>query len=395
MKDNGKYLILPLLNHRVRGYVNIGLSAYVFIFLLVVSVCAYPTEPEVLFLTVPSMLISLYIGIMWVLLCVKKLRIQEDGLQVLIFGRCIQTIPADRLQMACMVTRRQKWGKNYSFRLQRRLAISCKSMAELEEMQLKSVSWYLARRMKYRMPIDGVWADCYPELVAGLRQFYPDLKWEKVSTVSLKNKTIRDDDPCYFLRNPSNRENIFWALLAIFIAFGVLIFLTLQEGYIVLGLQILGLGLLFVGILILAERNDRALVRFSPEGIHIKGNGKPHFYPAGQLRTAMVYTKMEYYDGKWQVIVFSTLSAREIADKQAKKMKNRPYGEKMLLQWKKIPNWGTRLVYRFGRNVPHFSMFYSKETNYIMHSPEREQALRELYPQMQWLYMTDEFEVIV
>ena len=397
MKDNGKYLILPLLNRKARGCVNIGVSAFAFLSLLVISVAAYPTEPEVLILTVPAMLISLYIGIRWFLLCVKKLRMQEEGLQVLLFGRCIQTIPAERLQMVCMVTGREKQGRRNgtTYRLRRRLAIFCKSMEELEEQQLGSVAGFLEKRMKYHLPIDGVWADCYPELVAGLRLFYPDLKWEQVSTVSLTNKTIRDDDPCYFMRNPSNRENIVLLLIGLAIAFGIFVFLVLQAGMLVHALQVLGLGLLIAGIFLLIEGNDRALVLFMPEGIQIKGNGMTRFYPAGQLRTAVVYTQMDYYDGRSQVIVFSTLSAREIAQKQEKKLNNRCGGESMLRQFKKIPDWGTRLAYRFSRDATMFSIFYSKETNYIMHSPERERALRELYPQMQWLCMTDEFEVIV
>ena len=60
-----------------------------------------------------------------------------------------------------------------------------------------------------------------------------------------------------------------------------------------------------------------------------------------------------------------------------------------------IPGWEKRLVYRYGRSVMKTGGLFFRDSDYMLHSNQREQTLRELYPHLQWFQMTDEFEVIV
>lgn len=401
MHESDQYLTLPVQKNRFQGCMCAGLSFFVFFFLLKVSFDAYPTEPQALFLTIPSMAIALYIGVLWLLLAAKKLRLISDELQVLQFGRCIKTIPASALRMACMVTSTQRRGKNgTSRRLQRRLAISSISMRDLADREQDSLTHYFVKRMKYRFPIEGVWADCYPELVAGLRRTYPHLQWEKVSTVSLKKTELKDDDPYCFMRKgiegvPGGMSTVMIVAIIVALVFGVFAFMGFRIGEIRDATVMLGIGIVLIVVLLASVGVDKALVRLSPQGIEIHSNGKNRFYSSAQLRTAMVFTKLDYSEGEYQVIVFSTLSAREIAEKQEAIIRRTPGGANKLRQWKKIPNWGTRLVYRYSRHLLLLGTGRARKTNYIIHTQQREQTLRELYPNLQWLNMTDEFEVIV
>ena len=419
MNETDQYLTLPVLYEKTKGYSYVGTSLFVAFFFLHMSFLAYQEEPGVLLITVPGTLISLYIGIRWWLLCLRKLCLTPNELQIWQLGKCIQVIPAGSLRLGCTVTRTKRQGKHSGRRLHRLLAISRKSMTELAEIQKENMlnapdsaleanarsakaGWeedfaarYLTKRMKFRRPIDGVWTSCYPELIAALRYCYPQMQWEQVSTVSLKKARIKDADSRSFIRYGDQQNYYVVILLVVVLVFGIFALMGFQTGNKMPALLISGIGIVFVLTLVMAQGVERSLIRLSQQGIQMNRNGKNKEYPAKDLRTAIVFTELDYQEGEYQVIVFSTLSAGEIAARQEKRIRKHPGGEKKLLQWKKIPGWEKRLVYRYGRSVMKTGGLFFRDSDYMLHSNQREQTLRELYPHLQWFQMTDEFEVIV
>lgn len=420
MKKNQNDPILPVMEKRSEGYCNVVLSFFVALAFLSMTLAGWRDGERIaLLITILGSGIALYIGVCWWLLCVRKLRLTPNELQIWQLGKCIQVIPVSSLRLACMVTRAKRQGKNSTPHLHRLLAISCKSMTELAEIQKESMlkvpdsaleakarsakadrekdfaARYLTKRMKFRRPIDGVWTSCYPELIAALRYCYPKMQWEQVSTVSLKKAKIKDDDPHCFIRHGNHRNYYVSILLIVVLVFGMFALMGFQTGNKMPALLISGIGIVFVLALVMAQGVERSLVQISEQGIQMNGNGKNKEYLAKDLRTAIVFTELDYHEGEYQVIVFSTLSAGEIAARQEKRIRKHPGGEKKLLQWKKIPGWEKRLVYRYSRRVLKNGGMFFRGSNYMLHSDQREQTLRELYPHLQWIQMTDEFEVIV
>ncbi len=421
MNKNDQYLTLPVLYEKPAGYSYVGSSLFLAVFFLCLSFLAYQEEPGALLITVPGTVISLYIGIRWWLLCIRKLRLTPNELQVWQLGKCIQVIPAGSLRLACTVTGTKRQGKHSGRRLHRLLAISRKSMAELAEIQKENMlnapdsaleakarsakaGWeedfaarYLTKRMKFRRPIDGVWTSCYPELVAALRYCYPQMQWDRVSKVSLKKNKITDNDPYSFLRyGTQSNSSVIVMLTAMVLVMGVFAFMGVyREGNIKAAVIIGVIVIVFVAALVIAQGVERSLISLSRQGIQVNKNRKIKEYPAKDLHTAVVFTELDYREGEYQVIVFSTLSAGEIAAKQENRIRKRPGGEKKLHQWKKIPGWEKRLVYRYCRKVMKNGGLFSRDSDYMLHSDQREQTLRELYPHLQWIQMTEKFEVIL
>lgn len=421
MNELDQHLTLPVLHERSAGYIYVATSLFVALFFLSISSLAYREEPSALLITIPGVIISLYVAIRWWLLCTRKLCLTPNELQVWQQGKCIQVIPASSLRLGCTVTRTKRQGKHSSRRLHRLLAISCKTMAELAEIQKNTMQskpasaleaetrsakagWekdfaarYLTQKMIFRKPIDGLWTSCYPELVAALRYRYPQMQWDRVSKVSLKKNKITDNDPCRFLRygNESNSSAI--AMLTVMVLIlSVFAFMGVYRESNIKAAVIIGvIILLYVAILVFAQSIARSSIELSKQGIQIHSYLRKKEYAANQLRTAMVFTKLDYREGEYQVIVFSTLSAGEIIAKQEKRIRKQLSGEKKLSQWKKIPDWEKRLVYRYGRRVLKNDGLFSRDADYFLHSDQREQTLRELYPHLQWFQMTDEFEVIL
>ena len=221
------------------------------------------------------------------------------------------------------------------------------------------------------------------------------MQWEQVSTISLKKARIKDADSRSFIRYGDQQNYYVVILLVVVFVFGIFALMGFQTGNKMPALLISGIGIVFVLALVMAQGVERSLIRLSEQGIHMNGNGKNKEYQAKDLRTAIVFTELDYQEGEYQVIVFSTLSDSEIAARQENRIRKRPGGEKKLLQWKKIPGWEKRLVYRYGRSVMKTGGLFFRDSDYMLHSDQREQTLRELYPHLQWFQMTDEFEVIV
>lgn len=402
MNETDQYLTLPVLYERAAGYSYVAISMFVALSFLSVSSLAYQEEPCTLLIIILGIVISLYVAIRWWLLCIRKLCLTPNELQIWQLGKCIQVIPASSLRLGCSVTRTKRQGKHSSRRLHRLLAISCKTIAELAKTQSAKAGWerdyaarYLTKRMKFRRPIDGLWTSCYPELIAALRYRYPQMQWEQVSTVSLKKTQIKDADSRSFIRYGDQENKYGIILLVVVLVFGAFALMGFQSGSKMTALLICGIGIVFALALVMAQSVERSLIRLSEQGIQMNGTGKNKEYRAKDIRTAMVFTELDYQEGEYRVIVFSTLSAGEIAAKQEKRIRKQHGGKKKLLQWKKIPGWEKRLVYRYGRSVMKTGGLFFKDSDYILHSDQREQTLRELYPHLQWFQMTDEFEVII
>ena len=420
MKDYDNAITLPVIAKPGRIYIEAAAFFLLGLYLLSTTKYFYEREPisAIIVLFLLSGLI-IYWSIHLILLNTLKLRLLPNELQLLRMGKCIESIPASSLHLGCVLT----WCSGQFTKLQRlkrSLILSCESLDELaqaqKELMLKNpataleasvrtakAGWereyaarYLIKKIRYKKPIRGIWTTCYPEMVAALKNFYPHLQWEAVSSAEIRDIQIKDTDPLCVVRTNTPRAavelvpaltGILFAVMAVMLYYDEKV--TLAQSMFCAAIALYILSRFLIGF-------DISQFRLTKDGICVRTYGRGKIFPAQELRTALVFREYEeQHLNQYNVIVFSTLSLQQLAEKQENLMKKHIGGKKKLSAFKRIPGWEKHLAYRYGRNVLLRKGVGVSGCDCMLHSDQREQTLRELYPHLQWFQMTDEFEVIL
>ena len=233
-----------------------------------------------------------------------------------------------------------------------------------------------------------------PQTDAVIRLWYPQLSLvakEKMDT--LTQTTWKDPDPLHvsrgYVKQRSQNAAEVICLLFLMLPLGIFFFLPGTEALEVLlyGVPLLLIWLGMFGFLLILARKEGEIFCFAADGITI-GN-KKKMLPASQIH-AIVKTKDAYSNTAATVLAILQVPPEKILEDACKKMERTAHGRMCLSGWRQIPDWERRLLLDHCAQISSLYGLGQDQMQVLRHTPQREETLRQLYPQVRWI----EYEVM-
>lgn len=366
-------------------------------------------------LSVAMILLALFfltLGGSHLLQLAKKVHLVSQGIAVTLWGRTLVRYPIEEIGMFFAI----EWWEKGWVRLMGVGIHTPEEIALLREKQLQKgvftrdelkfrkrvPDWqrifrqeYLLKRGKsaWMMPWkqDILWLAFNPDNAALLRYLYPQVPWEYLRRRDdwiADRYAWKDRDPVVFPRARGSEPKTQQATMICFAIFMIpmLIAALFIDGLEMLSMLVVEFGLI-LGILLSLSRGDSDMFHLSAAGIRIL-RGKQEYAAmfAGEIRTIL---KCEgggivgEFGGLSMVV--STVTAEELIQRSlvsAQPLCGELSGE--------IPGWEKRALIRLCTQLVTKAKSKNADCQVMSWNSQREQSLRELYPNAEWIDLTTE-----
>ena len=401
-------ITLPLGKYRLNSILIGGLLAFCTLCFVIGGLATVFGSPMtalfIILLGVPYGMLALPLLLnIWI-----KIRLFPQGIAITLGNKTLMQYPREQIGMFCTV---EWWEKGWC----RMMGISTHSPEELTALREQELqkgvftrqevkfrkrveNWqglfreeYLVRRARALLlapwKTDILWLDLNPEVQALLRHLYPEIRWENLRRkwdMSHKNTEWSDKDSMAFTRTggPGNEKDMM-ILLMVFVAIP-LILMTVFDG---LELMILPAGFfcVLIGIMAWLCRGESDVFCLSSTGIRIMRRKQEHAVLfASDIRTVIkceCSTMVGEFGG--HAVIVSTASAKELAQRGLQLMDPSCAGAMV-----NIPGWERAALYRMCMQTGRKAKMKDGDCQILRWNQQREQTLRELYPQAEWIDVT-------
>lgn len=371
-----------------------------------------PSERILGLFMIPPAAFFLMLGGAQLLQLVEKVHLVPQGIAVTLWGRTLVLYPIEEIGMFFAA---EWWEKGWV----RVLGVSThtpEEITQLREMQLqkgiftrdelkfrKRVSdWQQLFRQEYLLKRarlawvtlwkqDILWLGLTPDNLAMLRYFYPEVSWEYLRRKEDRIGNVldwKDRDSVVFPRARGSEPKTQQATMICFAIFMIpmLIAALFIDGLEMLSMLVVEFGLI-LGILLSLSRGDSDMFHLSAAGIRIMRGKEEHAAMfAEEIRTIL---KCEgggvvgEFGGLSMVI--STVTAEELIRRSlvsAQPLCGELSGE--------IPGWEKRALIRICTQLVTKAKSKNADCQVMSWNSQREQSLRELYPNAEWIDLTPE-----
>ena len=370
-------------------------------------------------LILPIGVLLLIVGVSSLIQAAGYLELAPEEVRVRLFGRKIFSIPAEKLAGLYIVCTPVRYGYGWQIGLsdhsipeltqlqEQRLAKGIFTRNELPFMkrngdwQRKFAEDYLLRSAKMQQlflrlqknerhllpPKDILWLDWSEDLLALLRYMYPNVPVETVPyKEAQRNRNNRKDkDPTRFCREYETGKSAAprWALvtiLAVFCLWPLAVLPDDPENWLfALGYCVLMSAMM--GPVLLKSWQDSDIFTLTQEGIFIERGKRKEFFPASGIYAILSRPK-EYGRGDIRICLADRQTCVEQQILWLQKRKNRRLWLQAIRQ---LPDWEhwlmvgycTRSRWNLGKKLA--------PAQRILYTPQREQMLRQLFPDALWL----------
>ena len=401
-------ITLPLAKYRINSILIGGLLAFCTVCFVIGGLATVFDSPmTALFITllgVPYGILAVpFLLNIWI-----KIHLFPQGIAVTLGNKTLMQYPREKIGMFCTV----EWWEKGWFRMMGISIHTPEEVTALREQQLQKgiftrhevkfrkrvENWqglfrqeYLIRRARAVLLApwkrDILWLDLNPEVQALLRQLYPEILWENLrrkGDLSHKNTEWTDKDPMAFTRTggPDNEKDFLTMLMVVLLI--LLVLLVCFDG---LELLILpgGSFCTLVGTMAWMCRGESDVFCLSSAGIRIMRRKQEHAVLfAGDIRT-VIKCECSTMAGDYvrMAMIVSTASAEELAQRGLQWM-DPSIAEAMV----NIPGWERAALYRMCMQTGQKAKMKNGDCQILRWNQQREQTLRELYPQAEWIDVT-------
>ena len=364
-----------------------------------------------LFLLPPAALFLMFGGSQLLQLA-KKIHLVPQGIAVTLWGRTLVRYPIEEIGMFFAV---EWWEKGWV----RHLGISNQTPEQFTQIREKELQkgvftrdelkfrkrvpdWqqifrqeYLLKRAKMAWAIpwkwDILWLDLTPDTLATLRHFYPQVPREYLRRRDdwiADRYAWKDRDPVVFPRRRGSEPQSQQTTVLCFAIFMIpMLFAALFiDGLEMLSMLVIEFGLI-LGILLALSWGDSDMFHLSAAGIRIMRGKQEHAAMfAGEIRTILKCegggTVGEF--GGLSMVV-STVTAEELIQRSlvsTRSICGELPGE--------IPGWEKLALIRLCTQLVTKAKSKNADCQVMSWNSQREQSLRELYPNAEWIDLTAE-----
>lgn len=228
-----------------------------------------------------------------------------------------------------------------------------------------------------------------PQTDAVIRLWYPQpslVAEEKMDAFT--QTTWKDPDPLHVSRgyakqSAQNAAEVI-CLLFLMLPLGLFFFLPGTEVLEVLlyGVPLLLIWLGLFGFLLILARIEGEMFSFAADGITI--GKKKRMLPASQIH-AIIKTKDTYGDMAATVLAILQVPPEKMLEDVCQKMERTAHGRMCLSGWRQLPDWERRLLLDRCAKISCLYGLGHSQIQILRHTPQREETLRQLYPQVQWI----------
>ena len=352
------------------------------------------------------------IGFAGILSALKQVYLVPEGIAVTLGGRTIARYPVEEIGMFCAV---EWWEK----RQVRALGVSIHSPDELTALRERQLEkgvftrdevkfrrrrdgWqkefrqeYLQKRARFSLLMpwkwDILWLPLDPDLPALLQVLYPRVPWEFLqSREDMVGRTIlwKDKDPLCVPRMRGATRNSRTVILvgACVILPGMLLAALTVDGLGLMTLPFVGFSLLF-GLVLYGSRGEADMFHFSQSGIRItRGERELAAIFAKEIRTILKCESDAAVADYGSLHLLISTETREELVQRGLDAVQRPYVQ----VFREIPDWKTRVLFRYCSRLRGLSAATAPGCQMISWNEQREQTLRTLYPEAEWIDLTGE-----
>lgn len=348
-----------------------------------------------------------------------RVHLVPEGIALSIFGHTFRTYPVEDLKLACFVDKGTYQESNVF------LCVCCHDMKELALLRQQALrknpytrtnipyrqranNWqrtfareYLRSRtsmLPWALPRKGIfYMVTSPERKALVEQMYPDLPWEDLTRLpehyyqkpplpdNMKSK--EPESPEKFLRSHRHVEDLPLVSMAFVFApcclflFGGIAFL---EGFAGIVLSVVSMVWLFGSLFSLIPLEWK-WISAREDGIHVRwGKREVRFLPEAEIRTVYCFD-YKVKGGVCRYMAVTKLTPEEVVDRQSAYMRRNGRRRECLDAYSLAKNWPLSAQRRYlSRRMLLFGQ-WDRELLILAHAPEREEWLKALYPNAEWV----------
>ena len=367
-----------------------------------------------LFAGVPTVVFCAFLGVSGLKLTFESflvVHLVPEGIAVTFFGRNLRLYPLESIQ-----TVYHRKGVNFNW-----IAVSCLSEAELvrrrEEALRRGVfsksgvdykmtrpnwqEWFLREQLNAQtrkallnpLQEDFLWMEFSPERKGFLRGMYISVPWKKVKADTTDTPTPwKDDNEYVFCRGLCKASGRLGAKVLILtfavlpVAAMLLVPLDSVPVFVALLLGMAGISALFT-VLWLLGRGEYDELWCYPDRLKITRKNKDlEVIPAEEVRTVL-RGRFEQKGGTREFLAVSRYTEGELAEKILHRCRF-PEQKQIAKACAQLPQRDRLLLSWYSGRWTELSIYGVPGTISLMHTPRREEVLKERYPGAKWVDIT-------
>lgn len=363
---------------------------------------------------VPMVVFSAFMGVYGLKITFESflmVHLVPEGIAVTFFGRNLRLYPVERIQ--CGYHRK---GVNFNW-----IAVSCLSEEDLIRCREETLragffsqsgvdykmtrpnwqEWFLGDQLKAEVrkallnPLreDFLWLEFSPERKGFLRGMYPDVPWKKCKeNTTYTPMPWKDENEYVFCRGLCKTTGRLGAKVLILtfavlpIAVLLLIPMDSLPAFLVLLLGMGGISTLFAVLWVLARGEYDELWCY-PDRLRITRKNKDlEVIPAEDVRTVL-RGRFDQKGGSREFLAVSRFTEEELAEKVLPRCRF-PEQKQIAQACAQLPERDRLLLSWYSGRWAELSIYGVPGTISLMHTPRREEVLKERYPGAKWVDIT-------
>ena len=353
----------------------------------------------------------LLLGSVYLLSAMAKIHLVPQGIAVTLFDKTVRQYPVERIGAFFGV---EWWEKGWG----RMLGISLHTPEELTALRERQLQkglftrdelkfrkrredWQCVFRMEYLLKRaklhhltgwkrDILWMNLNPDTVALLRTIYPEVPWEylRMKDHLGMDSPWEDKNPTRFPRSrgaESESDRVLLLFMGLFLG-AMLAVVVLVDGCETL-LLLVGLFALIFGLLYYDSLGESDVFYLSHSGIRIMRGKKEHSVMfAEEIRTILKCESL--HSNTYSVgpsLMISTVETGDLIQRELTAS-----GSAYASLAVRIPDWEKRVLLRGCYRQKRSAKAKDSDCQLLAWNVQREQTLRELFPNAQWIDLTME-----